>query len=98
MEDKKIIVFYVGVGDMETNQVGQYIDQIKKAFFTEEFAARLNCEMVLIPTREINSKLECINPKYITNQELIDEHKTLMIDYLEQMNKFIEEKGESKND
>lgn len=89
MEDKKIIVFYVGVGDMLDHEVGQYVGRVKDAFFTEELAVRLNCEMILIPTRDVNSRIECINPKYITDEALIVEHRTAMDEYLTSINNFI---------
>lgn len=91
MEDKKILVFYVGVSDMPDNMVGQYIKRVKDSFLTEDFAIRNHCEMILIPTRNIDSSIECINPKYIIEQELVTKHGELMKDYLATLDKFIKD-------
>lgn len=98
MEDKKIIVFYVGIGDMSDGNVGEYIERVKKAFCTKEFAERLNCEMILLPTREVNSRIECINPKYIIEEKLIAEHRSSMEEYLTSIEYFIKTKKPISND
>jgi len=98
MEDKKIIVFYVGVGDMSPNAIGENIKKVKRAFRTKEFAERMNCELILLPTREVNSRIECINPKYITEEKLIAEHKSSMEEYLMSMEYFNINKKPIPND
>lgn len=91
MEDKKILVFYVGVGELSDSGVADYMKQVSKRFFNQELIARLNAEVILLPTRSVNSSIECINPTYITDKELIIKHEELMKDYLASLNKFIKD-------
>lgn len=78
MEDRRILVFYIGIGNMHENDIPNYIDSVKVRFFDPEFIKRNNCEIFMIPTRDMNSKIECINPIYITDEKLIAEHEEMM--------------------
>lgn len=89
MEDRKILVFYIGIGNLDNSEVEQYINRVRQRFFTDEFLTKINAEIILLPTRTENSSIECINPKYITEKELIDKHEDLMKDYLFTLNKYI---------
>lgn len=72
--DKKIFVVYVGIGSCQEDKMineilkGAY-DAISPVFKDQ------NAEVIFIPTRTIDSKIECINPKYITNKSLIEENE-----------------------
>lgn len=95
MAEPKIFVFYVGVGDLPMQDVGEYMDRVRTRFFTDEFVKKFEgSEMILLPVRETDSRIECINPKYITEEELVREHR-LKMDYLhENLDKFIKENNE----
>lgn len=81
MEDKRLLVFYLGVGNMTETEVGRYVESVSKRFFTPEFLKSNNCEIFLIPTRETDSRIECINPIYVTDEKLIAEHEALMKEF-----------------
>lgn len=91
MDDKKILVFYIGVGNMDSFDIPEYVGRIRNNFFTEEFLKNANIEVMLIPTRENHSKVECINPKYITDQNLIAEHENKLKECYAALNNFIAE-------
>jgi len=95
MEDKKILVFYVGIGDMKNEHIEEYMGKVKNIFFSAEFIAKVNAEVMLLPIRDVNSRVECINPKYISDKDLIAKHEELMKDYLESLNNFIDEQKEN---
>jgi len=81
MDDKKIFVFYVGVANMESAEVAKYMEVVKSRFLTDEFLNNLGGELIVLPVRQVDSRFECINPKYITDQELLKEHR-LRMDHL----------------
>jgi len=96
MSEKIILVFYIGIADMNEYQVAQYVQRVQQRFFTEEFIKSNNAEIILLPTRETNSRIECINPKYINDAELIKEHQEKMTSYHNEFQKFVEEYGFKK--
>lgn len=87
--DRKILVFYLGVGNMHNGDISEYVDAVRTRFFTQEFVDRNDCEILLLPVRELNSRVECINPVYVTDKDLIKEHETLMQEFNESLNNFI---------
>lgn len=72
--ENKILVFYVGVAGINMADVEEYIKKISEKITPNTF----NGEIIIIPTLTYDTKVECINPKYITDNELIKEHETLM--------------------
>jgi hypothetical protein len=92
MEDRRMLVFYIGVANMDNRQIEEYVKDVQNRFFTEEFVKRNNCEIFLIPTRETNSKIECINPVYITDEKLIAEHEALLSELNDSIYKFNNER------
>ncbi len=81
MEDRQILVFYLGVANMGYDEVEKYVEQVRTKFFTAEFIKNNNCEIFIIPTRERDSRVDCINPVYITDEKLIAEHEEMMKDF-----------------
>ncbi len=72
--ESKILVFYIGIASINLDDVQEYIQKISKKITPETF----NGEIIIIPTHTYDTKVECINPKYITDKELIQEHENLM--------------------
>lgn len=93
--DRRILVFYLGVGqDMNNNDVERYVMRVKKNFFSNDFLKNNNCEVIIIPNRNLESKIECINPLYVTDEELIKEHENLMKEFNSSLNNFIVDQKE----
>lgn len=88
-----MLVFYLGVDTMTPREIDQYIKDVRTKFFSEDFIKRNSLEIIIIPIREVNSRIECINPKYITDEALIKEHEETMKEYMDTMNKIINEKS-----
>lgn len=96
--DKKIFVVYIGIGSSnDETEIGTIIKEAYKnivPIFNDQ-----NAEVIFIPTRTIDSKIECINPQYITDEDLIRKNR-LLIDQLHEsldsyLNDFIKETKEN---
>lgn len=76
MNDKEnlILVYYIGVANMTPEEIERFVDEIKNRMIPETFKG----EIIMIPQYDLNTRVECINPKYITDNELIQEHEHLM--------------------
>ena len=65
--------------------------------FIKEKSIRI-IEIIVIPIQSSDTRIECINPKYITDTELIKEHtemmKKLNIELQYQLNQLKEENNE----
>lgn len=90
MEVNKIYVIYVGVSHIDYNDsetLGKYIEIIKDSLIPTNLVG----EVIIIPQITTpDTRIECINPEYITDKELIRKHR-LMLDILhEQIDKFKE--------
>lgn len=78
-QDKKMFVSYVGIGSIDNDtQINKILTEayrsLKPIFETYDE----DCECIFIPTRSNDSRIECIDPKYITDQELVRKHRLLM--------------------
>ncbi len=80
-DEKKILVFYVGIANLDATDIPEYMDDIKEKFVLKSFDG----EIILLPIRSENSRIECINPKYITDPELIRENRLLLDELTEQL-------------
>lgn len=72
--EEKILVIYVGVQGIRIEDIEYYTNKIAKKIIPTTFKG----EIIVIPIQSINTKIECINPKYITDNILIKEHTELM--------------------
>jgi len=69
--DKKILVIYVGVATIPIDEIENFVNLLKGKIVPTTFEG----EIIFIPTQDSNTRIECINPKYITDVELINEHE-----------------------
>ncbi len=72
--EKKLLIVYVGVAGIRGEDIEQFVHKIASKIVPTTFEG----EIIIIPTQSPDTKIECINPKYITNEELIREHTELM--------------------
>ena len=72
--DSKIIVIYIGIAGVRSEDINDYIQKIIKKITPSTFEG----EIIIIPTQSIDTKIECINPKYITETELIQQHTEMI--------------------
>ena len=73
-EENKILVMYVGVEGIRMEDIEHFIKSVTKKITPETIKG----EFIVIPTQSPDTRIECINPKYITETELIKEHTEMM--------------------
>jgi len=70
----KILVIYVGVMGIRSEDIDTFVNKVSKKIIPETFQG----EIIIIPVQSLDTKIECINPKYITESELIRENTELI--------------------
>ncbi len=73
MEEKLIIVMYIGVVGIRSEDIPEYVQKV-----TNRIAPSFEGELIVIPVQSTDTKIECINPKYITDEELVRQHTDMM--------------------
>jgi hypothetical protein len=92
--EHKILVVYVGIAGIRSEDIDNYVHKVVSKIIPTTFEG----EIIVIPIQDVNTRIECINPKYITEPELIQQHtkqmKELQEALLEQIKIIKEEKHE----
>lgn len=79
-----LLVFYIGVLHVEASEIGEYINQAAEKMVPKNFEGTV----LFFPSLESSeSRVECINPRYVTDTRLIEENELL----LKNLNKKINE-------
>lgn len=71
--DKIILVHYVAVGHKSPSKTREYIQHYMEVFDSKDDGII----SYIIPTRDENTRLECINPKLVTPAEFDDARRIL---------------------
>jgi hypothetical protein len=79
--ENKILVIYIGIAGIRYEDIESFIHKVTKKIIPSSFQG----EIIIIPTQSLDTKIECIDPKYITNEELITEHTEMMHTLLAQL-------------
>jgi hypothetical protein len=66
-----ILVFYLYIGNMVDDEIPGWVERIKRE--TSEKKPEGSAPWFYIVTRTGENRVECINPKFITDQARIDE-------------------------
>ena len=93
-EENKILVIYVGVQGIRMEDIEMFVKSITKRISPETIKG----EIIVIPTQSPDTRIECINPKYITMEELVEEHNGLMAILNNDLNHHIKEMRNEKED
>jgi len=72
--ENKILVIYVGVAGIRMEDIPEFVRRISSKITPNTFQG----EVIIIPTQTVDTRIECINPVYITDAELIKEHSEKM--------------------
>jgi len=72
--EHKILVVYIGIAGVRGEDIDTFVHKVASKIIPTTFEG----EIILIPTQQSDTRIECINPKYITEPELIQEHGKLM--------------------
>ena len=91
-EENKILVIYVGVQGIRLEDIQYFVESITKRISPETIKG----EIIVIPTQSPDTRIECINPTYITDDELIKEHTEMMKELKENLQNQMEQIKEEK--
>lgn len=84
-EDSKqhnlILIYYISINGIRSADLEEFIDKIKSKIILSTIEA----EFIIIPV-DGETRIECINPVYITNGDLIKKHERLMSELHEHLN------------
>ena len=72
--EEKILVIYIGVAGIRSIDIADYVNKISDRISPSTFKG----EIIVIPVQENDTRIECINPKYITDESLIEEHTNML--------------------
>ena len=72
--ENKILVIYIGVAGIRSEDIPHFREKIVEKITPSTFIG----EIIVIPVQSYDTKIDCINPKYITDEELIKEHTEMM--------------------
>jgi hypothetical protein len=73
----KILVIYIGIGGIRSEDVDTYMKKVTKKITPSTFEG----EIIVLPTQLLvapDTRIECINPIYITDAELIKQHTEII--------------------
>lgn len=88
-----IYVIYIGVNGVRSEDIKSYCNLIADKISP----TTIEGEVIVIPVNRVDTRIECINPVYITKKELVDEHTKKMEFLLEEINNQINSINDEKN-
>lgn len=80
--DKLILVYYVNIGTFNQSEVSQFMERFVKSVENKDMI------QYYVPVRGENSRIECINPKLINEDEFkkvketLDSYKSKLDEFL----------------
>jgi hypothetical protein len=92
--EKKIIVIYVGVAGIRSEDIDTFVKAVTGRIIPVTFEG----EIITIPVQSSNTWIDCINPRYITDEALIKEHTEKMKKLQDELQNQLERLKENKND
>lgn len=72
--ESKILVIYAGVAGLRSEDIQEFVHKLTDKLSPEGFHGVI----ITIPVQSPDTRIECIDPKYITDEELIKEHTERM--------------------
>jgi len=70
----KILVIYIGVAGIRSEDIQDYCHKLASKIVPTTFEG----EVIMLPIQSYDTRIECINPQYITETNLVNEHTELM--------------------
>lgn len=81
-KEVKLLVIYVGVAGIRMEDIDGFVHRIAEKISPQT----IDSEIIIIPSQSNETKIECINPKYITEIDLINENNKMMSKLNEHLN------------
>jgi hypothetical protein len=85
--DKLIIVFYISIKGLPIEDVEQYITDV-----AHNFKAEKDEKYFFMPIRDGESRLECLNPKMVSEDDykqamnMLESNQKMFVNFLKDMN------------
>ena len=92
--ENKILVIYIGVQGIRSEDIETFVQRVTKRVIPSTFEG----EIIIIPIQSSDTKIECINPKYITDTELIREHTEMMNKLQEELKSQLDQLKQNSNE
>lgn len=73
--EKIILVYYIYIGDMNPVEVEDFIKQINESL--SDIESQHNILSFIIPSRTEDTRIECINPKVVSEEDYKQAKKVL---------------------
>jgi len=93
-DEKKILVFYIGVAGIRSEDLQDFVQRVSQRITPSTFEG----EILMIPTQSTDTRVECVNPVYITDKELIKKHTDLMQELQVELRHQVAELKENSNE
>lgn len=93
--DKLIIVYYISTIGIDPDDIEDFFDKLQKKIATQSVSE--DSEIIFIPVHG-ETRIECINPKYITDSDLIKDHERKMAELHEHLNHQLKELNNTNNE
>ena len=90
-KENRLYVIYAGVQGIRSEDIEDYIHRISTRIVPTEG------ETIIIPVQSPDTRIECVNPIYITDADLILEHTELMKELNENLRNQVEQLKEENN-
>jgi|GEM_PF-1192942 hypothetical protein len=72
--ENKILVIYIGIAGIRSEDIENFTQKVTKKIIPVTFQG----EIIIIPTQSVDTRIECINPLYIVQPQLIQKHTELI--------------------
>jgi hypothetical protein len=92
--ENKILVIYVGVAGVRSEDIDDFVHKVTKKITPSVFEG----EIIIIPIQSIDTKIECVNPKYVTDKDLIKEHTEMMKNLNEELQNQLDQLKQKKDE
>lgn len=92
--DNLILVYYIGVAGIRSEDIDEYVHKVMKKIAV----STIKGEIVVIPVQSVDTRIECVNPKYITEDALIVEHNAKMKKLQEELHYQMEQIKKENNE
>ena len=86
-QDKLILVYYISIANVDIDDVEEFMNRVMKKISANSVSE--DTEIIALPIYG-ESRVECINPKYITDTDLIKKHERTMSELHEKLKNQIE--------
>ena len=87
-KDKLILVYYISITHVDIDAVEEFMNRVMKKISANSVSE--DTEIIAIPIYG-ETKIDCINPKYITDSDLIKKHERTMSELHEKLKNQIED-------